>query len=325
MISEYWSAIVAWPSSATLDYTTRSPLTAVLSISKFIQNFGSITLSGTHDFISNTNSGLATFGITLPFVQAGFSANEYVGMPAQFGSNLQGSILYDRAVPNIYSANQPEVQPGGFDVVPFLDANNNGKMDPGEQVVQGVSLERPPAGVIQHGDGSFRVTGIEPYVPYYQKISTANVENESLVPKFQSFEVTPPANSFARVEIPLAVGGQIEGYVTLHATGKKDEGLGGTRIKVRHWDPHGDGDTSEVQLSEETLSYSNGEFYYMGIPPGRYRIFIDPNQLRLLYYKCSPAFVDFEVKNSADGDVVNGLNFTLEKQVTASPSGSAQH
>jgi hypothetical protein len=230
------------------------------------------------------------------------------GQPVTASTTVQGSIGYDGGV-GFYGGNRPEVRRGGVEVVPFIDQNDNGKWDPGEALVPHFSLERAPGKVISSDSGILRIMDLEPYNHYFIKTSTADLDNISLLPKFTSFEITPPANGFVRIDIPLASAGQIEGYVTSMKNGKP-EGLGGARLKVRHWGL--DGDTAEVKLTEDLLSYSNGEFYYMGITPGTYRIAIDPDQLRILHATCIPPYIDFVVKSKEDGDVINGLSFTFE-------------
>ncbi|MFI5264973.1 MAG: carboxypeptidase-like regulatory domain-containing protein, partial [Candidatus Kapaibacterium sp.] len=118
------------------------------------------------------------------------------------------------------------------------------------------------------------------------------------------------------VEISPTIAGQIEGYIYFKGT-VKDEVIGGARIKIRHLESD---NTTEVQLTDDLLSYSNGWFYFMGLSPGKYRAYIDPMQLELLHYVSSPAYIDFEIKE--EGDAAEGLNFTL-KASTSIPSSQA--
>jgi hypothetical protein len=308
-----FSGIVARPSTS-LDYTTRKFQLVQLGLTKSFGDWGNLSFTGTHSFSPASNSVQLSFRTSLPFAQVGVSGGGGSGQPATGSTTVQGSIGYDGGV-GLYGGNRPEVRRGGVEVVPFIDQNDNGKWDPGEPLVPHFGLERAPGKVISSDSGILRIMDLEPYNHYFIKTSTADLDNISLLPKFTSFEITPPANGFARIDIPLASAGQIEGYVTSIKNGKP-EGLGGARLKVRHWG--GNGDTAEVKLTDDLLSYSNGEFYYMGITPGTYRIAIDPDQLRILHATCNPPFIDFVVKSKEDGDVINGLNFTFE-HVTVNP------
>jgi hypothetical protein len=305
-----------------VDYSTHSISNLQLSFAKQLGEWGALNLGGSHDFVGGGNSVQLELRSTLPFAMLGFTSGTSTGQPINSSATMSGSIGFDPNFLDVYGGSRPEVRRGGLIVVPFIDANSNGVWDAGEQVVQRFGLEQAPGKVIAEPSGILRVTDLEPYRHYVVKTSTNDLENISLMPKFQTFEFTPPANGFTRIDIPLAAGGQIEGYITLKAMNKKDESLGGVRLKVRHWEVGEVRDTSEYPLTEETLSYSNGEFYYMGIPPGHYRIYVDPNQLRLLNYVSVPPYVEFDVKNSEDGDVVNGLNMTLHHDFREGPSSA---
>jgi len=302
-----FGGIVARPSTS-IDYTTKKFQLAQLGITKSFGDWGNLSVTGTHSFTGTSNAVQLSFRTTLPFSQLGLSSGAGTGQPVTAGATVQGSIGFDGDV-GFYGGNRPEVRRGGVEVVPFIDQNENGRWDPGEPLVPHFGLERAAGKVIATDSGILKIMDLEPYNHYFMKTSTSELDNISLIPKFTSFEITPPANGFARVDIPLASAGQIEGYVTSIKNGKP-EGLGGARLKVRHWGH--DGDTDEVKLTEDLLSYSNGEFYYMGITPGTYRIEIDPDQLRILHSTCTPPYIEFVVKGKEDGDVINGLNFTFE-------------
>ncbi len=302
-----FAGIVARP-SISMDYTAREFQDAQLGITKSFGDWGNLSFTGTHSFLPSSNSFQLSFRTSLPFAQVGVSSGVGSGQPVTASTTVQGSIGYDGGV-GFYGGNRPEVRRGGVEVIPFIDQNDNGIWDPGEPLVPHFSFERASGKVISSDSGILRIVDLEPYNHYFMKTSTADLDNISLLPKFSSFDVTPPANGFARIDIPLASAGQIEGYVTTIKNGKEG-GLGGARLKVRHWGS--DGDTAEVKLTEDLLSYSNGEFYYMGITPGTYRIMIDPDQLRILHATCNPPYIDFVVKSKEDGDVINGLNFTFD-------------
>jgi hypothetical protein len=306
-----FDGIVARPSCA-FDYTTRQVQDVQLGITKSFSDWLSTSMSAVHTFASASNSFQLSIRTVLPFSQVGFAGTGGTGELLAGSTTVQGSLGFD-ADAGFYGGSRPEVRRGGFEVIPFIDQNGDGKWDDGEPLVPKFGFERQPGKLIASDSGILRVTDLEPYNHYFIKTSTAGLDNISLLPKFSSFEITPPANGFARIEIPLAAAGQIEGYVMTNKNGKQ-EGLGGARLKIRRNDP--DGDTTELKLTDDLLSYSNGEFYYMGITPGKYRMTIDPEQLRLLHATCNPPYIDFTVRSLEDGDVINGLNFNFEKNAT---------
>lgn len=296
--------------SCSMNYTTRKLTSGQMGITKSFGDWLNLSLTGSHSFSGTGNSVQLSLRTMLPLLQVGISSGTGTGQPVTGSTTVQGSLGFDAGV-GFYGGNRPQVRRGGVEIVPFIDQNENGKWDRGEPLVPHFGLEQAPGRVITGDDGMLTVMDLEPYKHYFVKTSTAELENISLIPAFKSFEVTPPANGFVRIEIPLASAGQIEGYV-MSRTGAKEEGQGGARLKVRRWEIGRD--TSEIALTEDLLSYSNGEFYYMGLTPGTYRISIDPVQLRILNASCTPPFIEFVIKSKEDGDVINGLNFSLTKQ-----------
>ncbi|MBK6285279.1 MAG: hypothetical protein IPF54_23875 [Draconibacterium sp.] len=63
----------------------------------------------------------------------------------------------------------------------------------------------------------------------------------------------------------------------------------------------------------ETLSESDGYFSYLGLKPGNYTMQVDPDQLGKLKYQSKPLQQKIVVKSSAEGDIVDGLNFVITK------------
>ncbi len=294
-----------------LDYTTRTLNSAQFQLTKMLGDWANLDLTAVRTFgLSSATSFQLALRTTLPEMQVGFTSSAASTTPISSSATVQGSIGFDAGT-GFFTSNRPEVRRGGIEVIPYIDKNGDGKWDDGEPLVPKFGFARAPGQATTSDSGILRITNLEPYTPYFVQTSTANLDNISLMPKFSSFEVTPPANGFAKIEIPLASAGQIEGYVMQMKNGKSDA-LGGARMIVRHWEPGVD--TSELSFSQDLLSYSNGEYYYMGIMPGKYRIQVDPHQLALLHATTKPAFIDFTVKSVDDGDVVEGLNFTVQKQ-----------
>jgi hypothetical protein len=295
-------------SSLNVNYTALSVTDMQIMMSKALGSFATFSVTGGYSFVTHDKQLQCDIRMNLPFAQIGASGSGGTGQPYQGTGTIQGSLGFDPNTTSLVPSNRPEVRRGGIVLEPFLDLNNDGKREPNEPLVKHFGFEQAPGKVVEESDGMLRVMDMEPYRKYILKTSCNDIENIAWVPKFSSFEITPPANGYTLVEVPITVAGQIEGYVYLKGVGK-DEPQGGARIKIRHRDID---DSSEVVVKEDLLSYSNGEFYYIGIPPGKYRAYIDPKQLSLLHYSSDPPYRDFELSNKEEGDSVEGLNFTLK-------------
>ncbi|MDP4230626.1 MAG: hypothetical protein Q8916_09515 [Bacteroidota bacterium] len=304
--------------SASLDYTEGKVTDVQIMLTKAFASFGTLSMTGGYSFATHDKHLQADFRMNLPFAQVGVSGSGGTGQPYQGSGSVQGSLGFDMRTGSVIPANHPEVRRGGLVLEPFLDLNNNGSRESSEPLVKHFGFEQAPGKVDEESDGRLRVSDMEPYRKYTLKTSCTEVENISWVPKFSSFEITPGANGYTCIQVPVTVAGQIEGYVYESALKPmKDRPLGGARIKICRRESD---DSSEVQLTEDLLSYSNGEFYYMGITPGKYRVCIDPKQLAALHYSCEPPYIDFEVSNKEEGDSKEGLNFILKGGAPPSPS-----
>jgi cell division protein FtsN len=65
------------------------------------------------------------------------------------------------------------------------------------------------------------------------------------------------------------------------------------------------------QLSGRTLSEQDGYYSYLGLAPGDYEVKIDSAQLKKLKLLSFPEKQSINIKKSLDGDVVEGIDFTL--------------
>ncbi len=61
----------------------------------------------------------------------------------------------------------------------------------------------------------------------------------------------------------------------------------------------------------EITTFSNGQFYYLGLIPGLYRVYINPGQLKKYGYKSEPAGIEFDIEPVEGGTSVEDINFLL--------------
>jgi len=255
----------------------------------------------TKDFITS-----AQFTWRLPFAQIGSSGSiSGSNRSAQtFGS---GSLMYDATSSQFIATEQSLSGKGGVLITPFIDNNNNGKYEKDEQLVAGFSVTTNGGRVVRSTNGQVKVLDLDSYGSYIMRVSLRGVENVALVPAFKTFKVTVGGNHITSINIPFLIGGEISGKVSIKIDSGAPRPIGGVRIKLKKVEQ----DTTEITPSEEILSYSSGEFYYFGLPPGKYLAYIDTNQLALKKLRSIPEYVPFELKNLPNGDVVANLKFEL--------------
>lgn len=218
--------------------------------------------------------------------------------------SASGSIMYDSKSNHVAVSRQANVSRGGITVFAFLDINANGRQDDNEPRVTGINLQIN-GGRIKHDkkDTAYYISGLEAYTSYTIKISN-QFDNISWRIKNQLITVVVDANQFKLVKVPVAIMGEVSGNVYLNANGAVKE-LG--RILVNFYRVSDNSFVSQIQTEED------GYFDFIGLAPGEYYASIDPAQTRKLNLKAVPARKYFTIKILLDGDVVEGLDFVLEK------------
>src|SRR5205085_6793100 len=126
-------------------------------------------LSG-HDFHLE-----ADLHMRFPFAAFGVTGGGGTKEPLQSAATMQGSLMYDPNGPSLLVSDRPQVRHGVIDIIPFLDTNNNGIRDPGEQIVKHFGLEQPAGRVTAQEDGTITISELEPYRRYVLKFSANEV------------------------------------------------------------------------------------------------------------------------------------------------------
>jgi hypothetical protein len=283
-----------------------------LNLQRGFLNNGQIALQLQRDIQARQNSAHLDIRYTLPFMQVGAAVGNDGG-PTTFTESAQGSVIFDKGTTEFVTSDRNFIQHAGIMIRPFLDENNNGLYDRGEPIVKNFKVAQTGGRLWTQDNGIIRIVDLEPYTTYTLRNSTESVENLAWVPRFETYNVTVDANSFREVNIPVTVAGQIGGYVK-RMTKDGPDGQGGIRLKIRSRF----GDQQEVKMPDDFLTYSTGEFYNIGLAPGKYQIYPDRTQLERLRLRAEPLFINFELKNSTEGDILDTLNFTLN--VDGAPS-----
>jgi len=213
-----------------------------------------------------------------------------------------GSVQYDQEGRTFRFDRRNRVGYGTAVVRPFLDENYNGEYDEGEQYLSGLQARLRGAGGRPHGPNRlYYYDRLRPYDEYMVKIEPASLDNPLLKPAHENYKVTINPNMVTSIEVPLIMGGEVSGMVQRQRF-QDMVGIGGIHVVL-------------VNLTTESVTqlttFNSGEFYYLGLIPGRYEAYIDPSQLAELGYECQPATLKFEIDPSNGKEIVENLDFQL--------------
>ncbi|MBN2188896.1 MAG: OmpA family protein, partial [Chitinispirillaceae bacterium] len=216
--------------------------------------------------------------------------------------SLYGSLGFDRGVP--FLINREQAGKGGADVVMFVDDDDDGTYDAGEELIPAKAIKVDGMGKLQQrGNGFIRVSQLQNYFRYNLEVDRRQID-PNLVPKIDRFSFVVDPNQFKRIEIPFYRGGTITGTVYLEDKGARTP-LSGTRVIIEQ-SPHG--------TSVDTVrTFADGGFYAMNIAPGSYMLTVDPAQRLFLHMIQKNGPLGVTVRRSQEGDIIDSLEIVLMK------------
>ena len=280
---------------------------AELQLSRNITRRGRMQFSAGRNFIGDFN--LFRFSLTFDF--NAIRSNTTVRSTRNSSTltqSLRGSVGYDSNHNNVLFTNRQQVGRSGVAVRMYVDNNNSGSYDEGDELIpdNAVRIDRAGGNSFTKEDVHY-ISQLQPYRQYNMTVNKGSISNPLLVPDLEQFSFVTDPNQYKLIEIPLYMSGIIEGKIERQLPDGEMSGLGGLRLYLRQvnvpegTEPH----------TEEIRTFSDGSFYTYEVPPGDYVIEPDPTQLNFLDVTPDVESLEFEVRPLAEGDFVEGLEMTL--------------
>ena len=288
---------------AQYSYTFNEMLTAKVRVEKRLFNHAYFNMSYEQNFQNDLRMGELGLRYDFSFAQTGLSVRQS-NKKTSFVEYARGSIINDHKTKYLGTDNRTNVGRGGITVTPFIDLNGNGIKDNGEPKAPGLNL-RTSGGRIKKSDRdtTIRIFGLEPYTKYFIELDQSSFENISWRLPFNTLSVIVDPNILKTIEIPVTVAGEATGTVSLNQDGVV-RGIG--RIIVGFYTP-------DNKLAGRTLTETDGYYSYLGLSPGEYVVKPDTDQMRKLGMVPLPESLKFRITSGIDGDIVDGLDFLLDK------------
>ncbi|HUV30043.1 MAG TPA: hypothetical protein VMY05_02965 [Acidobacteriota bacterium] len=286
-----------------LDYDHTENLLAKYGvwISKRLFRTGQLTLSYERNEMAKANSIMLTFNFFSDF--AHFTTRVLHAAGNLSMNQLQrGSVRYDQDDRKLLFDRTNGVGYGTAVVRPYLDGNYNGRYDLGEEYLTGLRARIP--GVSGRPRGKDRVYYYErlrPYDEYLLQIDEYSLDDPLLKPTNEAYQVTLNPNVVTPIDVPLVMAGELSGQVRRRLE-YGDAGIGGMKLIVVN--------VSKDIMSEVT-TFADGDYYYLGLLPGSYRVYIDPAQLENYGYITQPEAREFKVTVAEGGMSVVNIDFLL--------------
>lgn len=219
------------------------------------------------------------------------------------------SLGFDNKNNDYFINRRSLVQSGSLMVHVYLDQNNNGVFDQGEQNLEGVKVKglQNYRRAITDKNGMALLSGMPANLTTDIVIEPGSISEPFLVAANDGFSITPRAGFVEYMEIPLNNSSELEGTVY-----KQDE-QGSSEVQpfatVKLLDKQG------KQVAQTQAAY-DGYYLFTDLRPGEYKAVIDDEFKQRKSLKDTQQVV---VKLPAQGEVVMGVDFEL-KEKTQTPA-----
>ena len=193
----------------------------------------------------------------------------------------------------------------------YVDKNSNGKYD--KDVDTPISeadiyVTNEMTTKISESDGKL-LTNLIPGRRYNIRVIPESFTNPALIPEHMELSFIAEPFTCKPIDIICQPGGMVEGNVK-YKSAAGEKGQGGVKVRVR----------SKTGGFETSIAvFSDGSYFYLGVPVGEYEVFVDSMQLAVLRCNSTPAKIDLTVKPTPDGDYIGNLNFTLTPRESGAP------
>ena len=191
------------------------------------------------------------------------------GTPTQLLQMTTGSLRWDPQFGRVVPSADLSIDRAGVSGVVYLDANGNHRLDPGEQRLAGVTVRIGGTTTITNSRGEYQLWGLAAMTPVSVSVDTATFPQPWYAPSYTRLVVRPTLDRAAAADIPVMVGGIIEGAIVC------DSGACPSFPPVVIVN-------QETGLRQRIETFSDGAFYRMGITPGSYVATVDSSAARAM-------------------------------------------
>jgi hypothetical protein len=233
-------------------------------------------------------------------LQATTSVSAPLHGPAVASQFVQGSVLYDPASRRMGFSTGPSLERAGVSGRVFLDENGDGRRQAGEQLLPDVRVQAGFTSALSDSAGRYRVWDLPSFEPVLVTIDSASLASPLWVPAYGSVRLETEPNRFRTLDIPVVPGGVIEGRLT-RTTPDGEAPVAGVKLVLQR---------TGGRDPKILVTFSDGDFYLIGVKPGDYELSVDGEALHRLGLSGEP--ISFTMPASPDGASVDGLALRLQ-------------
>jgi hypothetical protein len=286
---------------ATYDHREKNLTQYAVILNKRLFRTGQLAITFERNELTKSNIYMLAFNFFTGF--ANFTTRALKSGTTTSMSQVQrGSVRFDKDFGRLRFDRRTAIGFGTAAICPFQDRNFNGVRDKDEDYLPGVRAKIQGGREQSIGRGkSYYYDGLKPYEEYIVQIDQNSIDNPTLKPAHETYKISCNPNVVTSVEVPMVTVSELSGSIW-RSTSSGKIGIGGIKIMILNL---------KTERLDEVTAFSNGEYYYEGLVPGTYRIYIDPSQLAHYGYLADPEVIDFEVKPEDAGTIKQNVDFVL--------------
>lgn len=287
-----------------VDHLNNKVLRTGIYVDKSVFNAGWISISVSRDFVQNSYTGGVNFRFYLPFTS--MSTNYRADKSGwEIQQSFYGSIGYDDFKNKFITDNRYLSNRAALTFVPYLEKNNNNMFDCCDKILESqleVKMESGHA-VKYFDDKNVWFTDLDPYSYYNLQINPMTFDNPLYRPKYKTYAIYTDPSRFKMIPVPVYITGMVTGYVNqLGIEGRK--GVSGMEVVL---------ETKEGVIHSVQQTFSDGEFIFDDVPPGKYKVYLKSEELTRRGYNDNKKIYYIKVKSIEDGDSISYLEFLIKK------------
>jgi len=126
--------------------------------------------------------------------------------------------------------------------------------------------------------GSYRVWDVVPFEPVELALDSLSFESPLWVPAVPRMVLLPEPNRFTALDLPMVIGGVVEGMVVRGAGGAR-QGVGGVGLVLTE---------RRSRKRRMVTSFTDGSFYLLGVTAGEYELSVDARVLNRIGMTARP-------------------------------------
>jgi len=272
-----------------------------------------IYLTGNYTIYPDTRVSQFSLSLNcnLPMFRNQTTANQYQGRSMAYSTAFSGSVEFDSYNMRLSMLNSMgstnNFGRSSAAVQFYNDRNYNNEFDEGDKAINEVDFFVSNSTTQKTNVGNYKIlSNLIPNKRYNIRVKPESFSNPSLIPQYTEFSFVTEPYSYKAINIPCHMGGMLEGIVKKLIPNGESVGQGGLKLHIV---------SKSSDFTTVVKVFSDGSFFYNGLPVGDYEIFIDDKQLEILSCTSEPQTIAFTVKPMSDGDYIDNLNFQIKPTV----------